>query len=191
MLDLKVEQRLRKIQFMRKLFLNKRHSILIQSIIEWYQLTAGVEEPLLAKPNKIINYTSSIWFQDIIDFIYKHNISIFTKDFLIIKSQRKNDKCIMKEILQLHLSIVQLIQINLCRLYLQVFHLSDMLDPNDKQVIQNFIKGIKPIKQTSSYRWPNQIKPSPNAWKLWKKILTSTFQLTSNNNLPINLKLSN
>ena len=100
MLDLKVEQRLSKIQFMRKLLLNKRHSILIQSIIEWYQLTAGVEEPLLAKPRKRINYISSIWFQDIIYFLYKHNISIFTKDFLTIKIQQKNDKCIMKEIPQ-------------------------------------------------------------------------------------------
>ena len=43
-LDLKVEQRLRKIQFMRKLFLNQRHKIIIQPIIEWYQLTAEVEE---------------------------------------------------------------------------------------------------------------------------------------------------
>ena len=89
MLDLKVEKRLRKIQFMRKLFLKKRHSILIQSIIEWYQLTAGFEETVLAKPTKLINYTSSIWFQDIIEFLYKHNISIFTKEFLTIKSQRK------------------------------------------------------------------------------------------------------
>ena len=148
---------------MRKLFLNKRHSILIQSIIKWYQLTVGVEEPLLAKTTKLINYTSSIWYQDIIDFLYKHNISIFIKDFLTIKSQQKNDKCIMKEILQLNLSKAQLIQINSCRLYLHVFHLSDMLDPNSKQVIQNFIKGIKPVKQTSSYRWPNQLKPSTNA----------------------------
>ena len=90
--DLKVDQPLRKIQFMRKLFLNKRHKIIIQSKIEWYQLTTGVEEPLLAKPNKQIKYTSSVWFQDIIDFLYRHNIPIFTKEFLNIKSQRKNDK---------------------------------------------------------------------------------------------------
>ena len=89
MLDLKVEQRLRKIQFTRTLFLNKGHSMLIQSIIEWYQLTTGVEEPLLAKPTKLINYTRNIWFQDIIDFLYKHNISIFIKEFLTNKSQRK------------------------------------------------------------------------------------------------------
>ena len=132
MLDLKVEKRLRKIQFMRKLFLNKRHKILIQSIIEWYQPMAGVKEPLLAKSNKQINYTSSGWFQDIIDFLYKHNISIFTKEFINIKSQRKNDKYIMGEILQLHLSNTSLIQINSCRIYLEVLYLSDMIDPNGK-----------------------------------------------------------
>ena len=75
-LDWKVEQHLRRIKFMRKLFLHKRHKILIQSIIEWYQLTAGVEESILIKPNNRINYTSSIWFQDKIDFLYKHNITI-------------------------------------------------------------------------------------------------------------------
>ena len=52
MLDLKVEQGLRKIKFMRKLFFHKRHKTLIQSTIEWYQLTTGVEEPLLAKSKK-------------------------------------------------------------------------------------------------------------------------------------------
>ena len=62
---------------------------------------------------------------------------------------------------------------------------------NSKQEIQNFIKGIKLDKQTSSYRWPNQLKPSLNAWKLWKKIITSTFKITSNYILPINLQLSN
>ena len=35
------------------------------------------------------------------------------------------------------------------------------------------------------------IKPSPSAWKLWKKIIRSTFKLTSNFILPIELKLSN
>ena len=118
MLDLKVEQRLRKIQFMRKLFLNKRHKILIQSIIEWYQPMAGVKEPLLAKSNKQINYTSSVWFQDISDFLYKHIISIFAKKILNIKSQRKNDKCIMGEVLQLQLSKTSLIRLNSCRILL-------------------------------------------------------------------------
>ena len=58
--DSKVEQRLRKIQLMRKSCLNQRHKTIIQSIIEWYQLTTGVEEPILSKPNNKIKLTSSI-----------------------------------------------------------------------------------------------------------------------------------
>ena len=63
----------------------------------------GVEEPIISKPNNKINYTRSICFQDIIDFLYKHNITIFTKDFFNITSQRKNDRYIMKEMVQLNL----------------------------------------------------------------------------------------
>ena len=191
MLDLKVEQRLRKIQLMRKHFLNKRHKIPIQSIIEWYQLTAGVEEQLLEKSNKHINSTSSVWFQDIIDFLYKHNISIFTKKILNIKSQRKYDKCIMGEVLQLQLSKTLLIQLNSCRIYLHVFHLSDMIEPSGKQFRTEYITGTKSTKQTSSYRWPNQMKPSPTAWKLWRKTIKDIFTLTLNYTLPIELYLSN
>ena len=43
----------------------------------------------------------------------------------------------MKEILQLNLSKTTLIQINACRIYLKVFHLSDMIDPNGKKIGQS------------------------------------------------------
>ena len=46
------------------------------------------------------------------------------------------------------------------------------------------------MQTRSSYRWPNQPNPSPNAWKLWKKIWNSTFKFTSNCILPIDLRLS-
>ena len=51
--------------------------------------------------------------------------------------------------------------------------------------------GRKNNEKNASFRCPNQIKPSPSAWKLWKKIIRSTFKLTSNFILPIELKLSN
>ena len=141
MLDLKVEQGLRKTKFMRKLFFHKRHKTLIQSTIEWYQLTTGVEEPLLAKSNKQKNCTRSVWFQDIIDFLHKHNIIIFTKEFHNITSQRQNDKCIMEEILQLNFSKTSLIQIKSCRKYIKLFHLSDMIYLNGKQFRIEYITG--------------------------------------------------
>lgn len=110
MLDLKVKQRLRKIQFIKKLFLHKRHKIIIQSITKQYQLTTGVEELILAKPNNKINYTSSVCFQDIVAFRHNNNITIFIKDYFNITSQRINDKCVMEETLQLNLSQTSLIK---------------------------------------------------------------------------------
>ena len=131
----------------------------------------GVEEPIISKPNNKINYTRSIWFQDIIDFLYKHNITIFTKDFFNITSQRKNDRYIMKEMVQLNLPKKSLIKINSCRMYLQVFHLSDMIEPDGKRFRIKYIIGKKILQPKSSYMWQNQSNPSPSAWKRWKKII--------------------
>ena len=89
----------------------------------------------------------------------------------------------MEEILQLNLSKTSLIKINSCRI--------DMIDPNRKQFRTEYITGTKPTQQISSYRWPNQIKPSPNAWKLWRNTIKNTFILTSNYIFPIELRLSN
>ena len=97
----------------------------------------------------------------------------------------------MGEVLELQLSKTSLIQINSCRIYLQVFHLSDMIEPNGKQFRKAYITGTKLTKQTSSYRWSNQINSSPTAWNLWRKTIKDTFKLTSNYTFPIERQLSN
>ena len=69
--------------------------------------------------------------------------------------------------------------------------LSEMIESNGKLFRTEFITKEKLTKTTSRSRWPNQIKPSPSAWKLCKKIIMSTFKLTPNFILPIELRLSN
>ena len=97
----------------------------------------------------------------------------------------------MYEIHNLHLSKTSLLQIHSCKLYLDISHLSDMLDPNGKKIEQNYITGTKSTKQKSIFKWPHQMKPSTTAWKLWEKTIKSIFKLTSNYILPIELQLSN
>ena len=50
-LDYRVEQRLRKIQLLHKLLLHPKHKILLQGIIEWYQLSAGLIVQILVNPS--------------------------------------------------------------------------------------------------------------------------------------------
>ena len=60
----------------------------------------------------------------------------------------------MKEILKLNLSQNSLIKINACRIYLHVFHLSDMTKPDDKQSRTEYITGKKLLQ-------PNQVTCDP------------------------------
>ena len=97
----------------------------------------------------------------------------------------------MEVILQLNLPKRSLIKINSCRIYKQVFRLGDMIKLDGKLVRTKGITGKKLLQPKSSYSWPNQPIPSPRAWQFWKKIIRSTFKVTSNYILPIELRHSN
>ena len=88
----RVEQRLRKIQILHKLLLHPKHKILMQCIIEWYQLSAWLTGQILVNPSINVNYINSIWLLDLITFMIESHIKIFTTEFLRVNYQRTNDK---------------------------------------------------------------------------------------------------
>ena len=183
-MDFKVEQRVRKIQFIHKMIYHPKHHLLIQALIEWYQVSSGLPYPILSQPNPAPNYINNVWFQDLIQFMADNNIKIITQDFFCNRPQRKNDKCIMYEIIKQKLTINQLIQINACRIHLQVSFISDMTRPNGKDIFSEFLRGERTTQVTSNHGWPKQESPSPNAKKLWSKTIREIFQLNSGS-LPI------
>ena len=99
------------------------------------------------------------------------HITIYTREFLTVNFQRNNDRIIMSEISKLNLPKQQNIQINTCRLYLQVATLSDIVNPDKRTVNHHFLDVTKPIQPSSTVRWSNQPLPSPQAWYLWKKVV--------------------
>ena len=103
-LDYRVEQRLTKIQLLHKLLLHLKHKILMQCIIEWYQLSAGLIGQILVTPSIQVNYVNSIWLQNLLNFMAASQIKHFTNTFLTANHQRKNDKSIMAEVSKIHLS---------------------------------------------------------------------------------------
>ena len=189
LIDFRVEQRLRKIQLIHKLLFHPKHKILIQSIIEWYHISAGLTGQILANPSTKVNYINSIWFNDLLYFMAKSQITIHTNDFFSVNLQRNNDQSIMSEINKLHLSKQQKIQINACRLYLQVATLSDIVNPDGKTINQHFLEVKKPIQPRSTLKWPNQPLPSHQACKLWRKTILQVFNITNSNILPRNQQL--
>ena len=58
-----------------------------------------------------------------------------------IEIQRRNNKCIMDDVLQSNLTKIKLIQVNTCRVYLQFFYLSDIIKPDSKTVNSIYYSG--------------------------------------------------
>ena len=143
-----------------KLLFHPKHKVLMQIIIEWYHISAGLTVQILSNPSKKVNYINSIRFNDLIQFMTESHISIYTTDFLIVNLQRNNDQSIMSEINNLNLPKHQKIQLNACRLYLQVATLSDIVNPDGRTINQHFLEVTKPIQPKSTIRWPNQPLPS-------------------------------
>ena len=102
------------------------HHALTQALVEWYQVALGLEEKILWNSNKPPPYIQSVWLADLVNFLQDNDIRIATKQYLTSSPQRRNDHCFELEILNRKLQPVQLIQLNTCRIYLQVSHLSDI-----------------------------------------------------------------
>ena len=162
-----------------RILFHPKHKVLMQSIIEWYHVSAGLTGQILSNPSKQVNFVNSIWFQDLISFMATSNIRIYTTDFFTVNLQRNNDRSIMSEINKLNLPKQQKIQINACRLYLQVATLSDIVNPDGRTINQHFMEVKKPIQPKSTIRWPNQPLPSHQACKLWKKTIRTVFNISN------------
>jgi hypothetical protein len=66
----------------------------------------------------------------------------------------------------------ELVQINICRLFLQVISISDICDTNGIRITQQAYDGTFLQKRTN-IRWPNQHRPSKGGWLIWRRLLRS------------------
>ena len=74
----------------------------------------------------------------------------------------------------------QLIKINACRLYLNIIHLSDIVNPDRKTINNNFLIECKPDYPSSKLKWSHQKYPSVKAWKLWNTTIRKEFNIQDN-----------
>ena len=61
-----------------------------------------------------------------------------------IETQRRNDKCVMENVLQSNLSTSKRIQVKACRLYVRVVYLSDIIEPDSRTADITFYSGKRP-----------------------------------------------
>jgi len=103
-------------------------------------------------------------------------------DSWMIPPIRQHDVFIMEAILDLDLSIIQLEQINACRMHLQVTTLVEIADHTGTMLLPQALLQKKKIIPSgldtishSKLQWPRIHTPTTACWKLWTKTICNVF----------------
>ena len=150
---------------------------LIQQGLEQMRLELGVNtdffqqdyyafEPLIMTPS---------WLQHTWQFNTDYGVTI-NPSIPKLQQRRVNDRVIMDEILQANIaSASELTAINRCRLYLRVFHLSDITTANGKELRKSLMSGTCDPYTINDCDWPMWGKPPPQCWTIWRRIIRLVF----------------
>jgi hypothetical protein len=115
---------------------------------------------------------SRSWIHEIWYFNELYNDTITISNSWLPHPQRTSYKDIMS-LAVLFTSIKgELIQMNICRLFLQVTSISDICDTGGIRITQQAYNGTSVQKRTI-ISWPNQHRPSRGGWLIWRCFLRS------------------
>jgi len=78
----------------------------------------------------------------------------------------------------------QLVDLNHCRLWLQVSSLADIVDGWGTHVVPAILLGKKSHLSPNSHQWPTQAPPTQGQWMLWWQALCASLSLNDLLKLP-------
>jgi hypothetical protein len=175
--DLRTEIGISQLRLMRTAIYKKTEvgKMLILSI-KYSQIEAGIKDHILERPDIAISYLTPTWITSVRQYLFQHNLSLTLTDCLRIHFHGPNDKCIMQPGILIRYTRQQQQDINLVRLYLQAITLSDISDPDGKNITLNALNGSR-NSGVSIHRvnWPRQAPPTAYQVKTWKTYLSDNF----------------
>jgi hypothetical protein len=126
--DVQTEAGLEAIKFMRdSVFSDSPAGRLIVTNLQYSQREAGIPDPLLENPNLHLPYLTSTWVTSVRQYLSQHNLTI-TINNDGSQPLRRGDSPIMQPAHLSRYTPVQQRDLNLVRIYLQVYSLADMVD---------------------------------------------------------------
>jgi hypothetical protein len=151
---------------------------ILRILVKNLQLVIGLEETPFQYPfARIERFCEHIWLTSLWKFIDSIDGTLHIEDPWLLRKQRVNDRFIMQAILtsNLNLPSKSLKRINACCLFLQVLTLTDICHGSGNTISVNILRGTRHEDRRSRYTWPNQSRPSENAWKIWNHTLRKVF----------------
>jgi hypothetical protein len=131
---------------------------------QFFSLSAAIWNPL-ATPT----WVTSLWRDCNLKGI---DIKFHTDSFWVPKAIREHDVCIMEVASSLYQG-QQLVQINMCRIHLQVTYLSDITSVDGKRILLAYYEGKEhqASGRQSRLHWPPIGELPKTWWDLWKQFL--------------------
>jgi hypothetical protein len=84
---------------------------------------------------------------------------------------RVNDQLIMPLLLQLDLSLTDLVACNHCRIFLKALFVSDLASGDGLEFTDAAWNGEPPNYDVRADSWPKYSRPNRNSWKIWQQSL--------------------
>jgi hypothetical protein len=133
---------------------------LIRASMEQLKLEIGCNGPTLSLPYSVFaGLATKSWFQQTWQFMDEHQIRIedTCPDFPLSRVQ---DHLLIPWFHEHGIRGRNLQRLNLCRLYLQVLTISDIVTGCGTQITKKVWHGERDTTRTSSYQWPEQGRPT-------------------------------
>jgi endonuclease/exonuclease/phosphatase family metal-dependent hydrolase len=177
--DLPVEQGIAQLQLlMRHLRAQSPQGQLLQISLSWWQLQAGVPEPLLQYPTHPMSHLPFTWLTSIRDFLRRIDGRLLVADHTpsVLPPARTADSYIMGAVLALpQTTTADLRAFNRVRLYLGVSLVSEITTADGKYLTKEAWVGDR--SRHSPLLWPYQPPPGSVSFQTWRRLLARAFLL--------------
>ena len=157
-----------------KLFLSHIHrdtqlGIMFRATMETLQLEVGSRtHPFQLPYQPFSEFATNTWMKVLWFCLNKYNITL-SREQNNIYMPRENDVTLMDELVAAQrFTKSEMIRINRCRIYLQVYFLSDVTSGDGRKLMYQSAMGQLRHDWYSTWAWPRQQRPPEQDWKLWR-----------------------
>ncbi len=187
-----VEQGAQKVlQVLKHIRANTTTGTIYTVLINHYQLTAGIADPVLENPI-LIPWSSAYWVDTLQAYLNHTKGKILLHNPWTPPKRRAHDQFIMEAILRANLTLTtheQKILNNVC-ICLQANTLSDIVSHTGTHIRTECLHQEHPPNtrqhenpNRSTLQWPQHAPPSSANWKLWSRTLRKIFSSSNTSRL--------
>jgi len=149
-------------------------SRLLRVAISVLQQRVGAKSLFFNLPyTKYEGWTEKTWLTSTWKFMHITNLQVQITRIPLPTPQRENDVFLMTEFVYLGFKKRDLELINQCRIFHQVLTLADITDADGTTMDPVYNSKQRHPDRKSPLQWPNQGRPSQQAWRQWKIALHS------------------